>query len=101
MKTLCWELKDDGKYCKNYNLKYQNKCAHHYKSTLKYTFKYMLFILSMYVIIFYYLFNINDGTINVIREYTLALYKIDNRIFNYLNVVYYQVYNQIYHQIYH
>lgn len=30
-KMLCWEEKDNGKYCKNYRLKHKDKCYVHYE----------------------------------------------------------------------
>ena len=94
-KKLCWKIKPNGKYCKNYNLKNNTKCHLHTKRYVyvKYNlvYKLTLIILMVSLLNFVYIQNIN-----VIRQYIISLYKTDKRIIrnaiilfiNYINFIY-------------
>lgn len=83
---LCWEVKQNGKFCKNYTLTHKDKCHVHYDySQDQRCVVYKFFILFMFSVFTYMMYVENKDfmddkvnlTMNVFREYILQLYKND------------------------
>jgi hypothetical protein len=90
-KELCWEEKYDGKYCKNYRLKYKNKCYVHYdyKENVYFSFFKSLMIMFILTYISYIVYVDNNRYLNTdniqiffesLKEYLIQLYKLDKNI---------------------
>ena len=80
-KVLCWQEKDNGKYCKNYLLHNKNKCYVHYEHNNDLFFNLLTrFIVTCMLTYFTYNIYIDnkdyfDVTFNI---YAKQLYKIDS-----------------------
>ena len=48
---LCWELKKNGLYCKNYRLKNKKKCRFHKTTTTIFSNLYLICLLFVYIIV--------------------------------------------------
>ena len=120
--VLCWELKQNGRYCKNYRLKNKNKCNMHYEYNQ--TFLQLLFILSLVSITVYttlyldvdvnlymknvdlYMKNIDinlhvDNICKYIQTMFIQMYKIDKELIvvYFKMILYYtKAYTTVYYQ---
>jgi hypothetical protein len=93
VKTLCWEEKDNGKYCKNYNIKHKDKCYIHYESKTDiylYLSKIIFMIIFSCVSYFVYIDNKQyfdsyfledlEMMLLTLKAYLFQLYKVDKNI---------------------
>lgn len=56
--SLCWQIKHNGKFCKNYNLQNYIKCRHHLNNIkLNILLLLKLIIVMMYCLLFHELYN--------------------------------------------
>lgn len=86
---LCWDVKSNGKYCKNYKLKNKDRCHTHYEHVSDYISLRFLFILTLMLSsCIFYVENSDlvdeklSITFETSREYLLQLYKNDNTSFH-------------------
>lgn len=91
---LCWEPRENGRYCKNYKMTNKDKCYVHYEHAcgcfnyLAFRFLILLALsLSSYMFYMEHTELVNEQ-INALREYILQLYKNDkNMIHVYSNTL--------------
>lgn len=83
-KKLCWVEKQDGKYCKNYPLKYKEQCYMHYDSGSDYIKILVRLIFGMFIgLITYHMYTNNQEFIdfeivyNTFKEYLFQISKLD------------------------
>lgn len=65
MTELCWEEKNNGKFCKNYRLDGKTKCRHH---NVNYFYLHMYLVISFLIITLttvYYYYTLNESEVNL------------------------------------
>ena len=80
-KVLCWQEKDNGKYCKNYRLHNKNKCYVHYEhnNDLFLNLLTRFIVTCMLTYLTYNIYIDNKDYFDVtFKEYAKQLYKIDS-----------------------
>lgn len=103
MTALCWELKNNNQYCKNYKLKNHSKCSRHLKvhskSTIYVTFitLFTLITLTVYYISYHHQNENNQLIDQIIKDNLQIIYNSDihDRIVCYL-YNFYNHYNTTY-----
>ena len=104
-KVLCWELNQNGRYCKNYLLKNKTKCNVHSEDdeddikSSNYTLNFLRLLLFITVIYTVYI-NVSNVDVDIdvddvykyMQAYFIQLYKIDKEIvLAHFGTVYYYI----------
>jgi cytochrome c oxidase subunit IV len=85
MTELCWEEKNNGKYCKNYRLDNKTKCRHHNVDSYLQTYLIVSFLFVTLSTASYYYYSQNESDIN------LYIYMTINNICKNINELGYNI----------